>query len=158
MQADLWTFAVSLYQCPGVTEDCLALQDDLGANVCLLLCGAWLERRSVACTPERLAMLETLAQEWSAAVVEPLRGLRRRWREVARHDSQLAQLRETVKGLELQAEKILLERLARLCEDWPATAQPKSWLEALLPEPKSPAAKMDDRGALGRLRAAVPDA
>ncbi len=158
MQADLWTFAVSLYKRPGVAEDCLTLQDELGANVCLLLCGAWLEQRSVACTPERLAILETLAAQWSAAVVEPLRGLRRQWREAAQHDSQLAPLREAVKGLELQAEKVLLERLARVCKDWPGTAQPALWLEALIPEPKGPAAKMDDRGALDRLRAAASDA
>jgi uncharacterized protein (TIGR02444 family) len=158
MQADLWTFAVSLYECPGVAEDCLTLQDDLGANVCLLLCGAWLEQRPVACTPERLAILNTLAKQWSAAVVEPLRGLRRQWREVAQHDAQLARLREALKGLELQAEQVLLERLAKACEDWPSTARPTLWLEALLPAPNGASQRMDDRGALHRLRAAVPDA
>jgi uncharacterized protein (TIGR02444 family) len=157
MQADLWTFAVSLYQRPGVAEDCLTLQDDCGANVCLLLCGAWLERRLVDCTPERLAMLETAAAQWSAAVVEPLRSLRRQWRTDAQLDTQLARLREAVKGLELQAEKVLLERLARACGDWPAAEQSRLWLEALVPAARMPT-KMDDRGALHRLRAAVPDA
>jgi uncharacterized protein (TIGR02444 family) len=158
MQADLWTFAVSLYECPGVAEDCLTLQDDLGANVCLLLCGVWLEQRSVSCTPGRVAILETLAVQWSATVVEPLRGLRRQWRAVAQHDHQVAQLREAVKGLELQAEKVLLERLAQACEDWPANERPTLWLDTLLPAPTGPAKKMDDYGALHRLRAAVPDA
>jgi len=158
MQADLWTFAVSLYQCPGVAEDCLALQDDRGANVCLLLCAAWLEQRSVSCSPERLAMLEVLATQWSVSVVEPLRGLRRQWREVAQQDAELARLREALKGLELQAEKVLLERLARACEDWPASEQPTLWLEALLPAPTRPPKRMDDCGALHRLRAAVPGA
>jgi uncharacterized protein (TIGR02444 family) len=158
MQADLWTFAVSLYECPGVAEDCLTLQDELGANVCLLLCGAWLEQRSVACTPERLVILNTLAMQWSAAVVEPLRGLRRQWREVAQHDAQLARLREALKGLELQAEKVLLERLAKTCAQWPTTTRATMWLEALLPAPNGTAQRMDDRGALHRLRAAMPDA
>jgi uncharacterized protein (TIGR02444 family) len=158
MQADLWTFAVSLYRNPGVAEDCLMLQDELGANVCLLLCGAWLERRSVACTPERLTVLASAAAPWSASVVEPLRSLRRQWREAAQQDSELAQLREALKGLELRAEKSLLQRLARVCADWSATERPSLWLEALLPEPNIPARKMSDHGALDRLRAAVPDA
>jgi len=157
MQADLWTFAVTLYQRPGVTDDYLALQDDCGANVCLLLCGGWLERRSVACTPQRLKTLETIAVQWSASVVEPLRSLRRQWREVAQRDPQLAQLREAVKGLELQAEKVLLERLEQACKAWPASTQPIFWLEALLPEHEA-SARMDDRRALHRLRAAASDA
>lgn len=156
MQADLWTFAVTLYQRPGVSDDCLALQDQ-GANVCLLLCGVWLEQRQVACTPERLATLQALAQAWSSTVVEPLRTLRQQWREQAQHDAPLAQLREAVKGLELQAERVLLERLEQACTPWMAQTAGASWLEAVMPG-RHGLAEQASRGALHRLRAAVPDA
>jgi len=49
MPTDLWRFAETLYQRPGVEAACLQLQAQ-GADVCVLLCAAWLERRQVACT------------------------------------------------------------------------------------------------------------
>lgn len=156
MQADLWTFAVHLYKRAQVAESCLLLQDH-GANVCLLLCAAWLEQRSVACTPERLTALGAIATQWSAEVVVPLRGLRQQWRDPAQHDARLAQLREAVKALELQAERILLERLQEAGAHWPASAQALPWLEAVLPGLMDPAVT-DICNALQLLRAAAPDA
>ena len=49
MPTDLWDFAQRLYARPGVESACLHLQE-AGADVCLLLCGAWLERHGIACT------------------------------------------------------------------------------------------------------------
>ncbi|MCK1787400.1 TIGR02444 family protein, partial [Pseudomonas sp. TNT11] len=40
MCADLWSFALSTYARPGVEAACLRLQEQ-GADVCLLLCGAF---------------------------------------------------------------------------------------------------------------------
>lgn len=156
MQADLWTFAVDLYQRQHVAQDCLALQDR-GANVCLVLCAAWLERRSIDCTPARLTGLADIAAAWSEAVVVPLRSLRQQWREDAQLDARLAQLREAVKDLELQSERILLERLESFSREWSASPSPRPWLEAVLPGPKDPAVT-DGSDALHRLRAAMPDA
>lgn len=50
MHTDLWNFALHLYARPGVEAACLALQDE-GADVCLLLCGAWLEAGRAGVTP-----------------------------------------------------------------------------------------------------------
>jgi uncharacterized protein (TIGR02444 family) len=147
MQADLWTFAVALYDRPGVADDCLALQDQ-GADVCLLLCGAWLEQRGAAPSAEAAAQLREIAEQWSCTVVGKLRELRRGWREAAQADADLMRLREAVKGLELQAERVLLERLQGCSEGWPAGAQRTFWLEALAP-------LKDAGGALPRLRAAA---
>lgn len=151
MQADLWTFAVSLYQRSTVADDCLALQAQ-GANVCLLLCAAWLEHGAVDCTTDRVAALQKVALQWSPGVIEPLRSLRQQWRGAAQQDAELARLREAVKDLELQAEKILLTRLAQASEGWPRQERSTPWLEAMAPD------GMDHRDALLRLRAAVPSA
>lgn len=132
MPVDLWNFALGLYQRPGIEQACLRLQAE-GADVCLLLCAAWLERRAVACNAERCAQLQSLARPWQETVVTPLRSLRLAWRGTATGDARLGALREQLKKLELEAERELLARLEAACRDWPAaaTGDGNAWLEAL---------------------------
>lgn len=149
MPTDLWRFAEALYQRPGVEAACLQLQAQ-GADVCLLLCAAWLETRKIACDDERVAALHRLAQPWQLDVVIPLRHLRLSWREQAQSDDALAQLREQIKQLELTAEREQLERLAGCTQDWSNSAMdaPLNWLERLTPGP-------ENRDALQTLRISV---
>ena len=149
MPTDLWRFAEALYQRPGVEAACLLLQTQ-GADVCLLLCAAWLERRQIACNNERTEALRAVAQPWQQQVVVPLRQLRQSWRESAQHDNALAQLREQIKQLELAAEREQLERLAAGTLNWPSHAAnaPLNWLESLAPQP-------GNRDALQTLRIAA---
>jgi len=151
MNADLWSFALSTYARPGVEAACLRLQEQ-GADVCLLLCGAWLEQRGVALEPERMRTLQQLARPWQAQVIEPLRQLRVQWRAKAQQDEQLATLRERVKALELDAERQLLTRLEALTQAWPKVemTQPR-WLEGLAAED---AANLD-HDALQQLRVMI---
>ena len=152
MCADLWSFALSTYARPGVEAACLRLQTQ-GADVCLLLCGAWLEQRAVAFEPGRAQSLQQLARSWQTQVVEPLRQIRVQWRTMAQQDEQLAVLRERVKALELDAERTLLMRLEALTQTWPtaeALSYPR-WLEGLTAEN----ATNLDHGALQQLRAMV---
>ncbi|WP_298185039.1 TIGR02444 family protein [uncultured Pseudomonas sp.] len=135
MPTDLWRFAETLYQRPGVEAACLQLQAQ-GADVCLLLCGAWLETRQIPCDEERTAALRILAQPWQQQVVLPLRNLRQSWREAAQGDQALATLREHIKRLELNAERQQLERLAACTQHWPSNTAnaPPNWLQSLAPE------------------------
>lgn len=135
MCADLWSFALSTYARPGVEAACLRLQEQ-GADVCLLLCGAWLEQRGVAYKPERIQALQQIAQPWRVQVVEPLRQMRVQWRALAQQDAQLASLREQVKTLELEAERTLLARLEALAQAWPINEVlgQQEWLEGLATE------------------------
>jgi uncharacterized protein (TIGR02444 family) len=151
MSSDLWSFSINLYARPGVESACLALQAD-GANVCLVLCGLWLEQRGVICDEQRLQQLRHVAGPWNADVVQPLRTLRNQWKDLALQDTGLGSLREQVKKLELEAERLLLERLEVTAGDWPegqdeATAQ---WLQRLVAN-----AGQDNRDALHQLRVAV---
>ena len=102
MPADLWNFALACYARPGVEQVFLRLQDG-GADVCLLLCALWLERRQVPCEAQRLAQLRAIAEPWQRQVVQPLRELRQGWKAAALLDPQQARLREQVKALELEA-------------------------------------------------------
>jgi len=104
---------------------------EAGNDVCLLLTGAWLQRRGVRCLDERLQALQALAGPWQREVVTPLRQVRQDWRANAGQDAELAALREQVKKLELQAERILLDRLQALAENWPDEAGDNDWLVRL---------------------------
>lgn len=134
MHTDLWNHALALYARPGVEAACLALQE-LGGDVCLLLCGTWLQACGIAPDEQRIATLLALSRPWQRDVVMPLRALRRQWREHALADPQLSVMREQVKALELQAERTLLERLEALAREWPAQAgAAPDWLAWLAPD------------------------
>ncbi|AZC53946.1 TIGR02444 family protein [Pseudomonas chlororaphis] len=154
MSSDLWSFTLETYARPGVEQACLNLQA-AGANVCLLLCAAWLGARGVACTAQRLQQLQTLGQPWHDEVVRPLRQLRTQWRPAASADPELAVLREQVKALELEAERQLLLRLEALAGEWSEDEAQDltNWLEGLAAE----AANLN-RDALQALRVAVTGA
>lgn len=127
---DLWAFALSCYRQPGIEAACLELQA-AGADVCLLLTGAWLECRSVACDDTRLLQLKNLSDDWRTGVIAPLRNLRQSWRQRAAVDGELAGLREHVKALELDAEHIQLQRLQSATQHWPKGGEPANWLDPL---------------------------
>ncbi len=135
MYIDLWNHALALYARPGVEAACLDLQAQ-GSDVCLLLCATWLQARGVAVLNERAQALRDIAEPWQRDVVSPLRSLRQQWRSAAQGDAQLAALREQVKGLELQAEKALLERLQARVRQWPAGSHEPTddWLARLAPD------------------------
>jgi uncharacterized protein (TIGR02444 family) len=130
---DLWNFALELYARPGVEQACLDLQD-AGNDICLLLTGAWLQQRGVRCVDERMRALTEVAGPWQREVVSPLRQTRRHWRTAAGQDAELAALREQIKKLELQAERVLLERLQALAANWPDEEAQSDWLLALTGE------------------------
>ncbi|WP_043307968.1 TIGR02444 family protein [Pseudomonas sp. ML96] len=147
MPTDLWSFALTCYARPGVEQACLRLQDG-GADVCLLLCALWLERRRITCDAQRLAQLQVVAAHWQQQVVGPLRKLRRSWKNDSAADPALAQLRERIKALELDAERELLGRLEEVAQKWQATDDAVAWLEQLV----------SDRDARELLRAAASQA
>ncbi|CAG8864590.1 hypothetical protein PS627_01107 [Pseudomonas fluorescens] len=136
MHTDLWNYALTVYARPGVEAACLRLQEQ-GGDVCLLLCGAWLQARQVGISEARAGALCAIAEPWQREVIAPLRRLRQQWREQARSDPQLTALREQVKGLELEAERGLLNRLEQLAAGWPRDLSEErgDWLARLMPGP-----------------------
>ncbi|UZE11775.1 TIGR02444 family protein [Pseudomonas sp. B21-053] len=151
MSSDLWSFSLGTYARPGVEDLCLQLQS-AGANVCLLLCGLWLEQRGVSCDEQRLQQLLQVAVPWEVNVVRPLRTLRQQWKAAAADDVGLNALREQVKTLELESERHLLLQLERTAQSWPQdeTTERSAWLEGVA----AGAANLN-RDALHQLRVAV---
>lgn len=154
MSSDLWSFSLGTYARPGVESLCLQLQS-AGANVCLLLCGLWLEQRAVDCTEQRLQQLFQVAEPWEVNVVQPMRTLRQQWKAAAADDADLNALREQIKALELEAERHLLLQLERTARSWPQNdvTERSVWLEGVA----AGAANLD-RDALHQLRVAVTGA
>ncbi|WP_064116382.1 TIGR02444 family protein [Pseudomonas fluorescens] len=138
MSSDLWSFSLATYARPGVEDACLQLQT-AGANVCLLLCGLWLEQRAVACDEQRVRQLQALTAPWDIEVVQPLRALRMQWKARAFDDAVLKGMREQIKSLELEAERALLSRLEGVAQEWTQNgAGSKTWLEGLAGAAASP--------------------
>ncbi|MCQ4312503.1 TIGR02444 family protein [Pseudomonas stutzeri] len=127
---ELWNFAVACYAKPGVEAACLELQT-AGADVCLMLTGAWLDCRGIARDEMRLAQLKEISDVWRSQVVAPLRSLRQGWRKQAANDEELAALRERVKKLELDAERVQLQRLQHATRHWTTESRTTDWLERL---------------------------
>ena len=130
MQNLLWPFANAFYAATDVEKACLALQEQ-GANVCLMLCAAWLIKQHIAYSPDRAAALIELAKTHQA-LIEPLRALRISWRARALAEPFVAQLREQIKQLELAAERKLLEDLeAKVCTWLEQDGSTDDWFKAL---------------------------
>jgi uncharacterized protein (TIGR02444 family) len=108
----LWDWTLAAYARPGVAQAGLALQDEHGQNVPLLLWAVWAE----AADRDLLARAAGIARRWEALAVAPLRSVRRTLKAPIGDVSDAARegLRETVKAAELQAERILLEALEAL--------------------------------------------
>jgi uncharacterized protein (TIGR02444 family) len=133
MHNDLWHFACELYARPGMEAACMAAQAD-GQEVCLVLCGLWLERRKVAWCTARAQALEGIALPWSQEVIQPLRALRQQWRPAAQTDDELTNIRNSVKQLELNAERTLLARLQAVAQGWPGGETDQlQWLGEMVP-------------------------
>ncbi len=97
--SEFWDWAVAAYARPGVADACLDLQDHYGQNVPLLLWAVW-RGGDIAAAVE-------IARSWEDEVVAPLRGLRRR----LKGRTQAEALRQKVKAVELEAERMMMVAL-----------------------------------------------
>lgn len=128
---DFWDWAISAYGAPGVGETCLHLQDALGHNVPLLLWAAWTASTGRRPDADDLEAACDLARGWSNTAVEPLRAVRRALKiaTVDIADEDRLALREQVKAIELQAERVLMNGLATLAPG--PSGSPRPAIDAL---------------------------
>jgi uncharacterized protein (TIGR02444 family) len=107
---DFWQFSLEYYARPGVEAACLALQDEAGADVDLLLYLLFCARHGRALSGEEVARLDRLVADWRAEVVRPLRAIRRRLK-TGFPDIAAEALRSEVKRLELEAERLQQQQM-----------------------------------------------
>jgi uncharacterized protein (TIGR02444 family) len=76
-ESPFWRFSLRFYSRPGVAAACLALQDEAGADVNLMLFLLFLGEHKRQVTRDDIARLDGTVREWRDGVVKPLRALRR---------------------------------------------------------------------------------
>ena len=118
----LWSFSLDFYDRPGVAAALLALQDEAGVIVNLVLFAIWLGLSGRGkLDKEGVGEAERAIGSISAEVIEPLRTLRRRLKTAP--DTDIQRLRESIKAIEIEAERVALARLAALAPP-PSEADP----------------------------------
>ncbi|MBR7618410.1 TIGR02444 family protein [Phenylobacterium sp. 20VBR1] len=105
----LWDWTLEAYGQAGVPQATLALQDAHGQNTSFLLWAVWAEGPG----PEALSQAVAAAKSWDAAVLVPIRDVRRTLKAAMPpvDDGAREGLREDVKAAELRAERVLMETL-----------------------------------------------
>jgi uncharacterized protein (TIGR02444 family) len=96
-----WEYSLATYQRKGVAEECLRAQNALSLDVNQLLYASWLASIDQQLSFAHLNGLEAAVRDWRERVVLPLRHLRQQLKGF----SPASDIRESVKGLELQAEQ-----------------------------------------------------
>lgn len=120
--SEFWRFSLSLYRMEGVPPSCIVLQDGHGLDVNLMLFALWLASKGRALPSEELRDADSAVREWRSQAVVALRGVRRYLRNssAAFDATACAALRERIKAVELEAERLQQEALfaLRSVDDW----------------------------------------
>ena len=113
-----WRFSLAFYRRGGVAEACIALQEQAGVDVNLLLCLLWQASQARAFSVEDVAGLEQKIAPWRLATVVPLRSVRRALKYPPSLVSGPAAeaFRNRVKAVELEAERLQQEAMYELVE------------------------------------------
>lgn len=132
----LWRFSLRVYRAPGVQEACLALQDDHGADVNLVLLCSFVGHEGRSLDKRRLRQAMARVGAWQSEVIAPVRSARRAIKRLPPADAQAAQdLRRQILALELELEYVEQAMLAELAAQWPQQVRrgaPRAMVEANL--------------------------
>jgi uncharacterized protein (TIGR02444 family) len=112
-QSPFWRFSLRIY--PSVADTCLELQDRFGIDVNVLLFLLWAAHRGRRVRADEVRGILSAVEGWNREVVVPLRSVRRFLRDAPSfidHEA-AASLRQHVKQVELEAERLQQEGLYR---------------------------------------------
>jgi uncharacterized protein (TIGR02444 family) len=101
---EFWRFSLAAYGEAGVAEECLALQQAIGADINLLLFCAWTGARGIALGGDDIEHVMARVAAWQDHVVRPLRSVRQNMKGLKLEDSE--NFRARVKSIEIEAEQI----------------------------------------------------
>src|SRR3984885_9618000 len=124
-----WRFSLYFYRQAGVSDACIALQDDCGVDVNLLLFLFWLASDGRRLTADEVKKLDDKVRTWRELTIIPTRDPRRKLKGAATlvDPGKQEAFRNKVKAIELDAEKLQQEALYNFTRSGPlgAAASPR---------------------------------
>jgi uncharacterized protein (TIGR02444 family) len=116
-----WRFSLKFYRQPGVGDTCIALQDDAGIDVNLLLFLLWQASERRALSASDVEQLERRIGGWRNMTVIPLRNVRRALRSPPTlvESASAEAFRTKIKAVELEAERLQQEAMYELARSSP---------------------------------------
>src|SRR5579864_5275025 len=78
-----WRFSLAFYRQAGVAEACIALQDDCGVDVNLMLFLLWLAANERQLSAGDVKDLEAAVRDWRNLTIVPIRDARRKLKGAA---------------------------------------------------------------------------
>jgi uncharacterized protein (TIGR02444 family) len=108
-----WRFSLSFYRQAGVAEACIALQDDCGVDVNLMLFLLWMAANGRQVSLENIKELDQAVRSWRDLTIIPVREVRRKLKaaptlvEAGKQEA----FRTKIKAIELEAERLQQEAL-----------------------------------------------
>ena len=120
-----WRFSLRFYRQPGVSDACIALQDDCGVNVNLLLFLLWLASQGRTLAADEVKKLDDKVRSWRELTIVPIRDTRRKLKGTPTLVDQGKQeaFRNKVKAVELDAERLQQEALYQFTKSGPLGRQ-----------------------------------
>lgn len=127
---------MDIYAKPGVESACLHLQNRFGADVSLLLFCCWYGSRYGSLEDDSLPRMISMSRQWAEGVVLPLRRSRSWMKrlsqggfgqpelETVAQQTGFKNLRDDIKQLELEAERLQHHALEGLSETFPGHRTP----------------------------------
>jgi len=127
-----WRFSLRLYRVPGVGDACIALQEEAGVDVNLLLFLLWQAKERRVLTAADVKALDKTIGGWRDTAVIPLRNLRRALKSApGLVDPNTAEaFRTRIKAVELEAERLQQEAMYALAATMPPARDATSPVEA----------------------------
>ncbi len=116
-----WRFSLRFYRQSGVSEACIALQDDCGVDVNLLLFLFWLASDKQLLSADEVKKLDDKVRDWRNLTIIPIRETRRKLKgaptlvDPAKQEA----YRTKVKAIELDAERLQQEALYAFTQSGP---------------------------------------
>jgi len=112
-ETPFWRFSLHFYRQAGVAEACIALQDECGVDVNLLLFLLWLAAGRRQLSAANVKELDAAVGDWRQLTIVPIRDMRRKLKGVATliETNKQEAFRTKIKAIELEAERLQQEAL-----------------------------------------------
>ncbi|HXX52403.1 MAG TPA: TIGR02444 family protein [Xanthobacteraceae bacterium] len=120
-ETPFWQFSLHFYRQAKVSDACIALQDDCGVDVNLLLFLFWLAAGGRQLSAAEVERLDEAVRSWRDLTVVPIRDVRRKLKGSVTlvHPQKQEAFRTKIKAVELEAERLQQEALYGLTRSGP---------------------------------------